>query len=157
MGATHSLVALSGAVVIASQTTTDYTHAGLFIGGCVMHAKGPDVDIKLHIPHRGPTTHSLLAVLLYSAVVYSVAAHFWPEYALVVGGGVCLGLVLHLLADALTISGVPLLWPVVRGDIHLLPRGWRVRTDGRVESVLAFLLSVGLLGFLWFTYGAAYA
>jgi len=141
-------------VVIASLTASTYTEAGILIGGSVATAKLPDVDCKLPIRHRGPATHSLLACVVFAAAIaVGVTLAGYPGYALLVAGGMGLGVVLHQLADALTISGVPLLWPAVRDDVHLLPAGLRIRTDGSVEALLSFVLLAGLLGFLWMTYG----
>ncbi|HEY4722483.1 MAG TPA: metal-dependent hydrolase [Anaerolineae bacterium] len=53
----------------------------------------------------------------------------------------------HLLADALTIHGVPLLWPL-NFDVHLLPRPLRIRTGSFSEYVALVALGVGVMR-LW--------
>lgn len=68
------------------------------------------------VHHRGPT-HSLLALLLASFLAGGAEATFHlPGLAALVAWGY----LLHLLADMLTHSGVPLLWPL-GGRYGLLP------------------------------------
>ena len=84
-------------------------------------ARLPDVDLRLPlVPHRGPT-HSLLfaalvgatlagvATLLAARLPPSLAASWLVPFAAAVGA---FGVGTHLLADALTPSGVPLFWPL---------------------------------------------
>src|SRR3972149_6822331 len=42
----------------------------------------------------------------------------------------------HLIADALTVQGVPLAWPVSHKNINLLPRALRERTGSWAEYAL---------------------
>jgi inner membrane protein len=61
-------------------------------------------------------------------------------------GAFLLGYLSHLLADALTISGMPLLWPW-RTRAYGLPKAVRLRTGGRVEYALTLLIvAAGLWG-----------
>lgn len=60
-----------------------------------------------------------------------------------IGLAVGLGCVVHQLGDAITVTGVPLLFPLsIRGEtwqeLHLLPRGFRLHTGKRVESWFVF-------------------
>lgn len=99
------------------------------------------------VGHRGLTHYGLtgLAVLLVSTLLGG-----WLGYAdvgLVFG----LGHLSHLLADAMTLSGAPLLWPWP-GSVHVLPRPLRIRTGGLVEQfifvglgVLVIILLITLL------------
>ncbi|MBN1284539.1 MAG: metal-dependent hydrolase [Anaerolineae bacterium] len=48
------------------------------------------------------------------------------------GRAAALGVVAHLLADALTITGVPLLWPLVKRRVGLPI----MRTGGRLERAI---------------------
>ncbi|MEJ5310892.1 MAG: metal-dependent hydrolase [Anaerolineae bacterium] len=86
--------------------------------------------------HRGPL-HSLLVfpplLLAAQALGYLPAPY---------GVLAALGCASHLLADALTPAGVPLLWPLVRRRVGLP----LVRTGGRIERALAPLL---LAGWMW--------
>ena len=104
------------------------------------------------VGHR-TLTHSLFGVALFSALV-SPAAHFSPDlfFALIVGYAS------HLVADALNVKGVQLLWPV-GWPFRLLPRG--IRSGGVVEFVVALAAAVAAgygiyalhpaLARMWFT------
>lgn len=55
-----------------------------------------------------------------------------------IGLAVTLGCVVHLAGDAITVTGVPLFWPIRLGgqawhECHLLPRGLRLHTGLRIE------------------------
>jgi inner membrane protein len=52
-----------------------------------------------------------------------------------------IGYLSHLLADAMTMSGVPLWWPVGEKRVHVLPPGLRLRTGSLAEY--AMLMVVG--------------
>jgi membrane-bound metal-dependent hydrolase YbcI (DUF457 family) len=94
----------------------------------------------LGVKHRG-VLHSGVAMLLVTAVAVVVGRWFGFE---AVGVAFGLGYISHVaLADALTISGVPLWWPGQR-RFHLLPHLFRVRTGGAVEKLVALALT-GLL------------
>lgn len=98
----------------------------------------------LGIGHRG-LTHSGLAVVVVFALSGALGWYFgWIDVGLALG----IGYASHiLLADALTISGVPLLWPG-QGRFHLLPRRLCIRTGGPAEALI-FLLMLGAL--IWLT------
>jgi inner membrane protein len=87
----------------------------------------PDVDLDLpFVPHRGPT-HSLafaaLVGLTFAGVGSLAAAELGVAAAVGLGSfGFAVGVATvgaHLLADALTPSGVPLFWPVSRRSYSL--------------------------------------
>lgn len=88
--------------------------------------------------HRGALTHSLLAWLIVAAVsgVYFHGNMHWVAFAA--------GYLSHLLADALTVEGVPLLWPVVRRRICFLPRLVAVRTGGAAEAMALVALGAAV-------------
>jgi inner membrane protein len=54
----------------------------------------------------------------------------------------------HLLADAMTVSGVPLFWPVGEQRVHVLPHGLRFRTGSLSEyAVIAVVaVTIGAMG-----------
>ena len=88
--------------------------------------------------HRGPL-HSLfvLPVILIAAQLLDYLPHPFGLY-------IAFGCVTHILADMLTPSGVPLLWPFTRRRF-IIPL---VKTGGRIERSLWLLL---LAGWLWST------
>ena len=93
--------------------------------------------------HRG-LTHELRGVGLFTGLVMLAAAavaRLWRlppslelQITLLVGAFWTLGYLTHLLLDAATIAGIPLLSP--RRTFHLLPRAWRVRTGSWADTVL---------------------
>lgn len=178
MGPSHVLIALTGAVLIASQTTTDYREAGILIGGSVATAKLPDIDQAIPgVRHRGPVTHSLFTGLLYSAVLLAVGSAIHPVYGTLAATGMAIGWLLHPPPDNLTKTGTWWLWPFVRREIRWLPKRfafytgtpkrtktWPRRCErcrklaavcwcGKPELLFRAVLMFGLAGFLWVTYG----
>lgn len=87
--------------------------------GTVALSRLPDYDLRVPgIEHRG-VTHTLLFLGVVTAVLagagLAVAERFGTDPLLTGGLGAIVGVVAvgsHLLADALTPSGVPLLWPL---------------------------------------------
>lgn len=85
-------------------------------------------------PH---TAHELgLSVAQFDAKALDVTRGFGTGY---------LG---HLAADLCTISGLALLWPLIRRELHLLPKSMRVRTGSIVDSAI-MLTALGLT--VWLT------
>ena len=94
--------------------------------------------------HRG-LLHSFLGLGLFTAlcalpVAVSVG---WPP-----GAALTLGYASHVLADAATKSGVPLLYPR-RQRYHLLPKGWRLTTGSLAEEALLPLLALCVVALLF--------
>jgi inner membrane protein len=89
--------------------------------------------------HRGPT-HSIAWCAAAAVLVYLV--HGWAE-----GGrpppwlalGVLVGTLSHVLADALTVQGVPLWWPWSRRKVVLVG----FRTGGIVEALTVIVVMLG--------------
>jgi len=100
----------------------------------------------LGVKHRGVLHSGLATALVFTLAGLSGWWWGYPDVGLALG----LGYFSHVaLADAMTISGVPLFWPGKR-RFHVLPRRLRVRTGGPVET-LVFWLGAGLL--LWLLTG----
>jgi len=118
-----------------------------FLGGAAMLwlAMLPDWDHRVpFLSHRGPT-HTLAFVLLVGAVGAGAGAGL----ATVLDGGRttlvafgfgigALAILAHLLADALTPSGVPLLWPLSGRDFSV----YLTRADNTLANYV--LLAVGV-------------
>ena len=97
------------------------------------------------VQHRG-VLHSGLATIVVLGLATLIGG--WYGYA-DVGLALGLGYFSHVvLADALTISGVPLVWPVSARRCHLLPRRFRIRTGGPVEPLIFGLVAVALIWLL---------
>jgi len=84
--------------------------------------------------HRGALTHSLLAWAIASFVA---GVYFRGNMSMV---AFAIGYLSHLIADALTVEGVPLLWPLWPKRIRLLPALLAIRTGGARE----YMAMVGL-------------
>lgn len=96
------------------------------------------------MPHRGPT-HWLGTAAALFWILYGITSLLQLPLTIPLAFGA--GYLSHLLADGLTVAGVPLLGPITRRPIHLLPRPFRFRTGGLVERlvvllILAFMFSV---------------
>jgi inner membrane protein len=91
--------------------------------------------------------HSLpglgLIAVLGIAVVLSLGI---PPLAWQILLALLLGYASHLLADACTKSGIPLLYPN-RKRFHLMPHSWRITTGSRAEDLLFVLLALAVLLF----------
>lgn len=140
----------------------------LCAGAAILGALAPDLDAEessiqgemgaasdfirgvlllVGVKHRG-VLHSGLAVVIVLALGALIG---WRAGYLDVGLAFGLGYFSHVvLADAMTLSGVPLWWPL-KQSFHLLPKGLRVRTGGPVEGLI-FLAGLLLLVGLFFLY-----
>lgn len=93
--------------------------------------------------HRGPL-HSLVALLALSILASLPLSILLDPFA---GLGLSLGYLSHLLLDACTRSGIPLLWPEP-GRVHVLPAPLRVVTGSGGEDVAFLLVALAATGFL---------
>jgi membrane-bound metal-dependent hydrolase YbcI (DUF457 family) len=152
MGQTHMLVSGAGAAVIAVATKADIQTAGCLVGGSLATAKLPDIDQRIpFIEHRGPLTHSPYMAVWFTILSMVALAFATGSVQLAgdIGLGLGLGVLLHQMADAMTISGVPLAFPIHSRDLHLLPEGMRIRTDGPMETVFGVLFAMAVVYYLW--------
>ena len=104
-------------------------------------ARLPMTLFALVARHRG-ATHWLTTAVATSAVCAAAAAAVWVNLALPVGVGVGCGYCAHLIADACTPHGAPLLGPFNRQCVHLLPHGHRIRTGGRADLLVLLVAGV---------------
>lgn len=140
MGATHFQAGFSiGLLIGSSQSMSD---SGTLILGCIgaLAALVPDIDHPgsylrrrmgllgaplFWLKHRG-LTHTLM----FAALVGALALFALPE---AVGLTVLIAYTSHLLMDAMTVSGAPLLWPLAHQSVRVLPI--RIRTGSIIEAV----------------------
>jgi inner membrane protein len=134
-------VALSVGVVAVAALAPDLDHAGSTlarVAGPV--SRGLARGLARLLKHRGPL-HSPLAALLAGGLTGLLGARLG-----VTGLGLLVGYgwAAHVLADALTDRGVPLLWPLRRRRVRL-PWGLGPTTGGTGEAavVVAGLLACG--------------
>jgi inner membrane protein len=141
------LIALSVGVVAAAALAPDIDHArgtvGRAAGAPGRLAAG---TVSRLLKHRGPL-HSALA-----AAGAGVIAELLGERVGVTGLGVLVafGWASHILADALTDRGVPLLWPLWRKRLRL-PFGLGIATGSGAEA--AIVVAGVLLCAAWIALG----
>jgi membrane-bound metal-dependent hydrolase YbcI (DUF457 family) len=85
--------------------------------------------------HRG-ATHWLLSGVAVTIILAAAAGALWASLTLPVALGMGCGYGGHLLADACTPHGAPLLGPFSVRRIHLLPAGHRVATGGLTDALM---------------------
>jgi membrane-bound metal-dependent hydrolase YbcI (DUF457 family) len=85
--------------------------------------------------HRG-ATHWLLSGAAVTIILAAGAGALWASLTLPVALGMGCGYGGHLLADACTPHGAPLLGPFSVRRIHLLPAGHRVATGGLTDALM---------------------
>ena len=153
MAVSHAITGLVAWAVMAHHT--DFTLTPLTASVAVIASLAPDIDhpdswigrrlfliaypLSLAIKHRG-ITHSLLMVALLAvlASIYTESASLWPApWAAAFVVGYCA----HLLGDAITARGIPLLWPWRRS--FALPPG--IRTGGLSEVIFVVVLVAGVI------------
>lgn len=98
--------------------------------------------------HRG-WLHSWAALAIVAALSFGFLGRFGESIPVVV----TLGYFSHLVADALTVSGIEFLLPM-RRSIRLLPKFLAVRTGGAVDTLLFIAASLGIA---WMVYGVVQA
>jgi inner membrane protein len=142
-------LALGLAVVVLAALAPDLDSAGSAAArslGPLSRLPARAVQLLLH--HRGPL-HSALAVLAAGVLGGLLGARLGLAG---VGAAVAFGWGTHVLADAVTDRGVPLLWPLWRRRVRL-PFGLGPATGGPGEAVLVVS---GLLGcVVWGALGLA--
>jgi inner membrane protein len=137
-GRTHLIGGLLAGLVVASvvQTAPETKAIGVLLAGAagltpdriqytIRHARLPLEG------HRG-VSHTLLFLIVTTLIFRAELAPYWA-----------VGLASHLLLDVITVSGVPLFYPLYRRRVSLS----LTTNGGRVEFVLraVLLVSSGLL------------
>lgn len=99
--------------------------------------------------HRG-ATHWLLSAAVTTIVLALAAGALWAPLALPVAIGTGCGYGAHLLADACTPHGAPLLGPFSTRRVHLLPHTQRIATGGIGDHLvlIAAALAAATLGLM---------
>ena len=145
----------------------------IFYGMAGLGALVPDIDnarstigkrlgvvsrqIQKHAGHR-EFFHSLLGTALVGALVwgaqqgvaYALFRLGWPATAesLVANialAGLLVGYLLHLVADSLTLGGVPWLWPSHTRFGFPPVRAWRFRSGSTVEPIVVVTVAVAVI------------
>lgn len=137
------------AAVVVGALLPDIDHPRSQFGRLVPFISIPVANV---FGHRG-LTHSLLAVVVFMAILFQTMENFGQAAPSTVAAALCFGYLSHILADFCTISGVPLLWPYRRRNTRGFERGFRLpvfhfRTGGTFEYALTTALGV-LLAYQW--------
>lgn len=152
MGHTHILAGLAVGLAVAASTHARPLDSLILAGAAGAAALLPDIDHprseirrKLGIfgriglfwlSHRG-ITHTWAVWALLSAP----ALLFLPVH---LGLAFSAGYASHLIADMMTVSGLPVFWPVSGEKFYVLPFPLRFRTGRWAESLLDVALVVVL-------------
>jgi len=156
---------LATTALVMSQNSGSATQAGVIVAGGLLGSMLPDIDtpnsklgrmlwpfsliISKILGHRGPT-HSIIGMLILFTGLYYLDINYitrWPElygpYPISLPTISLLGGYLsHILGDALTKEGVPILWPMKRKfKIPIL----NVRTGGFGESIWVVIIIMAML------------
>jgi len=163
-GKTHRIIGLvaAGGYFLASSSAT-YQPATLgavivasYLGSLIPDADDAGADIWHTLPfghsvgkitdpllkHRN-ISHSLIGIVLYSAVVYmilKIMPQYWGISTVSVLISSTIAYSSHLLADAFTVEGVPILWPWQR-KFGIPPKpfdGIRIETGKWFENLVIF-------------------
>jgi membrane-bound metal-dependent hydrolase YbcI (DUF457 family) len=136
IGATHMAIGLAvGSALTIGQPLTVQIGAAL-VGA--LAARLPDQLEVWGIPHR-TATHSLLIPLALGWI----ANQHLSGLELLAAYVACWSYASHILADCLTVQGVPLLWP-----IPLRVRGWIVTNTAGDRAVM--VLALLAMSWYWF-------
>ena len=173
MGRTHALFGIATLWLLEVPVAITQETIGPLVLCAVFGALAPDLDagesklkrlsvagitplaplaqtIHQSFGHRG-LLHSLLGLSLFTALC-ALPVAFWLGWPY--GAALTLGYSSHILADSMTKSGVPLLFPR-RRRYHLLPMRFRVTTGSLAEEmllpVLAFTVLLLLMRHLYLT------
>lgn len=123
----------------ASESTIKHWAIPLGGGARVKPFWLPAVVVSALTRHRGPV-HSLAGLAVAAGLAAGLAVLLGLPGARLLVAAFALGYLSHLLGDALTRTGVPLFYPLRRGQIHLLPGPLRLRLGGVVETALDYVL-----------------
>jgi inner membrane protein len=169
-GSTHLLLGIAGGVAVAATAPMSLSLASqqshvvvkaALICIAALASLLPDIDhpksilsgyaigiggaIRLLASHR-TWTHSILFAVLIGALVWVATAHEAGPYPLM---AYVMGIGSHLIADMLTVAGVPLFLPLARRSFRLAPYPVLKMTSWLLEAT-ATVGAVAVIGFiLW--------
>lgn len=119
---THIVPLISLAAASAGSYAPDIdmgrTHAGM------KHKTASKVISKVGGGHRG-ITHTLLVPAIIAALMF-IVSNFLTQYSYLASlansllFGFETGYIMHLFADLFNGKGIPLLWPIMRGKVHIM-------------------------------------
>jgi inner membrane protein len=164
-GSTHIVAGLNALWLLEVLPGAANENIALLAGAAAFGALLPDLDASQsqikHLSIGGVKPFYLPATAIYRQLGHRSLLHsLWGlAYIALVGAllspfigwktilALWLGYASHLVVDALTKSGIPLLYPNAR-RFHLFPKGWRVTTSSLAEEMIFVLLSLSFFALL---------
>ncbi len=111
--------------------------------------------VKSVLGHRGAMHSLTLAVgvavgaTMGALTLDAIAEANWAfRVPALVGPAMGVGYITHLITDAMTKTGVPLLWPLSSERIRLLPKGLSAKTGGVIDWLVMFLCYAATFGLI---------
>lgn len=149
---THISGGLCAALLFASMTRLSPIPAVITVAAGMIGGLIPDLDhgkstitkktgiigffFSRAFKHRGVLHTPIVYLLLCGILVKMLPSAVWLHYLLY---GLLCGELSHLFLDMLNPSGIPLLWPITRRKISLLP----IQTGGKADYLIGKLCLVG--------------
>ncbi len=152
MGHTHILVGMASGLVVATSLHTRPLDSLILAGLAGAAALLPDIDHPRSQIRRKLGIFGRLGLFWLS---HRGLTHTWAVWALLSAAALLLlpvqpglafsaGYASHLIADMMTVSGLPVFWPVTDGKFYVLPYPLRFRTGRWAESLLDVALMIAL-------------
>lgn len=176
LGRTHQLIGLTAAAGLVvwglpahySPATLGAIFLAAHFGSLLPDTDSAAADIWEQIPLGGVVgrvadkilthrslTHSFLGVVLVAVLVrtlLNLAPAYWGLETITVWTAFMIGYISHLVADMLTVQGIPLFWPT-KTTYGFPPRPieeLRIITGGWFENLVLFpLLNIALVSVVW--------
>lgn len=107
-------------------------------------------EFKIHwFKHRGLTHTLLIPVLgfMFACLFVRQTPEAYSAYSFYVACGVAVGALSHLLLDAMNPTGVPVLAPFTKRNIHIMPKFMCITTGSGVEKFFFAILLFGTIGY----------
>lgn len=152
MGHTHVLAGLAVGMAVAANTHARPLDSLILAGLAGAAALLPDID------HPRSTIRREMGLLGRVGLFWLSHRGLTHTWLFVVGLGACALLTLpaplalaliagyasHLIADMMTVSGLPVFWPLSQSKFYVLPYPLRFRTGRWAESMLDVVLMIAL-------------
>lgn len=162
---THLMAGLNALWLLELFPGLAFENAGLLAGAAALGALLPDLDASeskikhlslagikpFFLPSQAIYNHYGHRSFLHSVAGLALVGIASAALSVVTGRGaalaLCLGYASHLMADAMTKSGIPFLYPR-RKRFHLLSKRLRVTTGSLAEEFIFVLLSITALALM---------
>lgn len=153
MGHTHILVGMASGLGVATYLHARPLESLVLAGLAGAAALLPDID---HPKSDIRQKLGLLGTFTFGWMSHRGITHTWFLWALLsalallflpapIALALIAGYASHLVLDMMTVSGLPVFWPLSDGKFYVLPRPARFRTGRWAESLLDVVLVVALM------------